>query len=145
MLQNQWIDELKTHAPSLKVLVYEGWAKVIPKLKAVQKKVPQKVKTRAVSRHSAKRSASVSVEEPDLPEQNFDWPTEANQYDVVITTYQVLKSDLNVARAARLRPHRSNVIYCSDGPDAPRSPLVRVEWYRVVMDEVQMVGGGKTE
>jgi E3 ubiquitin-protein ligase SHPRH len=29
--------------------------------------------------------------------------------------------------------------------DRPRSPLVMCEWYRVVMDEVQMVGGGKTE
>lgn len=67
----------------------------------------------------------------------------ANQYDVIITTYQVLKADLDVARAVPMRPRRDNVIY--HNVDRPRSPLVMCEWYRVVMDEVQMVGGGKTE
>lgn len=100
-----------------------------------------------MSRHPASNGViPVSEEEPDPPERKFDWPTEVNQYDVVITTYQILKTDLNVARAARIRPRRENVTYF-DGPEqeVPRSPLVRVEWYRVVMDEVQMVGGGRTE
>jgi E3 ubiquitin-protein ligase SHPRH len=58
----------------------------------------------------------------------------------VITTYQTLRSDLNVAHPGPKRPRRTKVVY-----ERPRSPLVMVEWKRVVMDEVQMVGGGKAE
>lgn len=147
-LQSQWIDELKTHAPSLKVLVYEGWSKVVPKPKTKPKKVVKDVKARATSRHSrAKvRDNSPRASEPENMQEflrSFDWPTEANKYDVIITTYQVLKADFDVARAVPTRPRRENVTYSN--VERPRSPLVVCEWYRVVMDEVQMVGGGKTE
>lgn len=146
-LQGQWIDELKTHAPSLKVLVYEGWLKVIPKPKAKPKKVVKHVKPRATPRHSRTqpRGDPPASELEDFREllRSFDWPAVANQYDVIITTYQVLKADLDVARAVPMRPRRDNVIY--QNVERPRSPLVKCEWYRVVMDEVQMVGGGKTE
>lgn len=149
-LQQQWIDEIKTHAPSLKVLVYEGWSKVIPKPKKPRKKATKKVNPRAASRHASAlidEATPVPVDDLEAREQSFDWPTEANKYDVVITTYQVLKTDFNVARAARLRPRRENVVYLNSEyrNNSPRSPLVRVEWFRVVMDEVQMVGGGRTE
>ncbi|KAH9986179.1 hypothetical protein BJV74DRAFT_878530 [Russula compacta] len=50
------------------------------------------------------------------------WPAYINAFD-----------DLNVARAAPARPTHKR----------PISPLVICEWYRVIMDEVQMVGGGK--
>lgn len=75
--------------------------------------------------------------------QPLDWCTYVHGYDVVITTYQVLRSDFNVARAAPVRPRREDVVY--QNVERPRSPLVLVEWNRVIMDEVQMVGGGKTE
>ncbi|KAK2460408.1 hypothetical protein APHAL10511_007573 [Amanita phalloides] len=149
-LQSQWVDELKMHAPSLKVLVYEGWSKITPKPKIKKtKKAAKNAKPRAVSRHSKNarddRSGSDDLlDDNDLGLlQSFDWPSEANQYDVVITTYQVLRSDLDVARAVPIRPRRENAVYVNI--ERPRSPLVRCEWYRVVMDEVQMVGGGKIE
>ncbi|KAF8731589.1 hypothetical protein AX14_004659 [Amanita brunnescens Koide BX004] len=144
-LQSQWVDELKTHAPSLKVLVYDGWLKVIPRPKKKAKKVVKYVRPRATSRHSRVRDDSPSASEQDDVQvlKSFDWPPEAHQYDVIITTYQVLKADLDVARAVPIRPRRENVTY--HNVERPRSPLVACEWYRVVMDEVQMVGGGKTE
>lgn len=52
-------------------------------------------------------------------------------------------SDLGVARAPLQRPRREVAKYVEIYRD--RSPLVMVEWNRVIMDEVQMVGGGKTE
>lgn len=72
-----------------------------------------------------------------------DWCTYVNGFDVVITTYAVLRSDFNVALAAPVRPRREDVVYSN--VERTRSPLVMVEWYRVIMDEVQMVGGGKIE
>lgn len=71
------------------------------------------------------------------------WCDFVNQYDVCITTYTTLQQDLGVARPPIQRPRREVATY--DTIERDRSPLVMVEWYRVIMDEVQMVGGGKTE
>ncbi|KNZ77948.1 hypothetical protein J132_02888 [Termitomyces sp. J132] len=102
-LASQWADELAAHAPSLKVLKYDGCDEV----------------------------------------EIQDWCAYVNGFDVVITTYAVLRSDFNVALAAPVRPRREDVVYSN--VERTRSPLVMVEWYRVIMDEVQMVGGGKIE
>jgi SNF2 family DNA or RNA helicase len=59
-----------------------------------------------------------------------------NRFDVCITTYNVLQNDLNVARKPPERPRRQVATYSK--AERPRSPLVMVEWYRVIMDEVQV-------
>ena len=73
----------------------------------------------------------------------LEWCEYVQQFDVVVTTYQVLRSDFNVARVPPVRPRREDVVYATT--DRPRSPLVMVEWNRVIMDEVQMVGGSNLE
>ena len=73
----------------------------------------------------------------------LDWCSYVNQFDVCITTYNVLQQDLGVARPPPDRPRRTIATYVN--VERSRSPLVMCEWYRVIMDEVQMVGGGKTE
>lgn len=162
-LASQWIDELAAHAPSLKVLVYEGWAKVQvpinqsqleeerlselkiskPKPTIKGKKAPSTSKRRGKS----KGQSAMDVDEADMTRdpdgRSLKWCEYVHQFDVVITTYQILRSDFNVARAAPVRPRREDVVYVN--VERPRSPLVMVEWNRVIMDEVQMVGGGKTE
>jgi E3 ubiquitin-protein ligase SHPRH len=70
-----------------------------------------------------------------------DWAKYAHRYDVVITTYSVLRSEIWVARPPLDRPQREDVMYDQSG--RTRSPLVLVKWKRVIMDEVQMVGGGQ--
>jgi len=85
---------------------------------------------------------SVSADEENGIEVQ-DWLSYVSTFDVVIVTYPVLRTDFNVAHAVPVRPRRADVTYSN--VDRPRSPLVMCEWYRVVMDEVQMVGGGKTE
>jgi E3 ubiquitin-protein ligase SHPRH len=72
------------------------------------------------------------------------WPAYVNEYDIVVTTFQNLQSDLSVARAPVNRPRRAVAIDLYDPVNRPRSPLVAVEWARVIMDEVQLAGGGKT-
>jgi E3 ubiquitin-protein ligase SHPRH len=62
------------------------------------------------------------------------WPAYINDFDVCVTTYDILRSDLNVARAPPVRPVRQTAEY-SRGK-RPISPLVVCEWYRVIMDEV---------
>ena len=83
-------------------------------------------------------------EDKDMNEDEVvDWCTYVNTFDVCITTYNVLQQDLGVARPPPTRPRRAFVQYST--VHRTRSPLVMCEWYRVIMDEVQMVGGGKTE
>ncbi|OCF41195.1 hypothetical protein I317_05025 [Kwoniella heveanensis CBS 569] len=56
-------------------------------------------------------------------------------HDVVVTTYQ---DHLKVALPAPPRSRRSTANYKPN--ERPRSPLVMVEWWRVIMDEVQLHG-----
>ncbi|KAF8055235.1 SNF2 family N-terminal domain-containing protein [Lyophyllum atratum] len=164
-LAGQWVDELGVHAPGLRVMVYEGWAKVpVPvtkrqveaaRVERMSKKGKRKAKARRKaweeegdsdldSSSSAREKEEEEKEEEKEEEQEImDWPTYAHTFDVVITTYSVLRSDFNVALAAPTRPRREDVVYSS--VERTRSPLVMVEWGRVIMDEVQVVGGGKTE
>ncbi|TFK26931.1 hypothetical protein FA15DRAFT_666880 [Coprinopsis marcescibilis] len=161
-LASQWIDEISAHAPSLKILVYDGWSKVkvpitrqAPSTATVtpisESKSKIKGKGKAPSKTAAKVEETVanavrfdgSEMTKDADGNLLDWCEFVHQFDIVVTTYQVLRSDFNVARAVPVRPRREDVVYAN--VNRPRSPLVLVEWNRVIMDEVQMVGGGKTE
>jgi E3 ubiquitin-protein ligase SHPRH len=67
----------------------------------------------------------------------FDsWPAYINDFDVCVTTYDILRRDLDVARAAPSRPARQTAEYSRE--KRPISPLVICEWYRVIMDEVRV-------
>ncbi|EGN92623.1 hypothetical protein SERLA73DRAFT_79438 [Serpula lacrymans var. lacrymans S7.3] len=166
-LAPQWADELANHAPTLKVFVYDGWAKVgVPiteaDAKAERERLryrgkPKKVSNTKSRKRKRKSSAFDSDTEMDDEEQTstsrledtgggdkvLDWCSYINSYDVCITTYNVLRQDFTVARAAPKRPRRQAVVYSN--VERPRSPLVMCEWYRVIMDEVQMMGSGKSE
>jgi len=173
-LAGQWVDEINTHAPSLKVLVYEGWSKVavpilnspeeiertrkllkksgnlgptIEEKKSVTTNIRSK-KGRGKVRHNDGRdvieeSNEIKMVDVDKERGFLSWCDYVHGFDIVVTTYATLRSDFNVARAVIERPRREDVSYAN--VERPRSPLVMVEWMRVVMDEVQMVGGGKTE
>ncbi|KAG6916879.1 hypothetical protein DXG01_004788 [Tephrocybe rancida] len=157
-LASQWADELAAHAPGLKVLKYDGWSKVpVPitqsqveaaKLELSKSKRRKAKKTkRKLALLDSDDDMSMDVDEEEVEvgveDEIVDWCTYVNGFDVVITTYSVLRSDFNVALAAPVRPRREDVVYSK--VERTRSPLIMVEWYRVIMDEVQMVGGGKIE
>ncbi|OBZ74793.1 putative ATP-dependent helicase IRC20 [Grifola frondosa] len=135
-LAPQWTDELANHAPSLKVLIYDGWTTVpVPITEGG-------VVSERLQRGKSKRMDG-AVTPMDVDEEVLDWCAYVNRFDVCITTYNVLQQDLGVARPPPDRPRRSFVQYRN--VEHQRSPLVMCEWYRVIMDEVQMAGGGKTE
>ncbi|KAG1750477.1 SNF2 family N-terminal domain-containing protein [Suillus paluster] len=169
-LAPQWVDELAAHAPGLKVLIYDGWSKVgVPitpddvedererrrnahrrtggkngnGTSRIKNNTKGKAKAKAIDNGDAMgmdvEERTSMVEGDDI----LDWCTYVNTFDVCITTYNVLRQDLTVARAPPKRPRRADVEYSN--LDRPRSPLVMCEWYRVIMDEVQMMGTGKSE
>lgn len=168
-LAAQWVDELAVHAPDLRVFVYGGWAKVgVPITEADAEAERAKrhsmaaQKSRSKDKVNGKRNVKNKADDivlgngesgptfdldsdysGSLPNQILDWPSYINQFDVCITTYAVLRADMSVARAPPERSHRQDVEYKI--LRRPRSPLVMCEWYRVIMDEVQMMGTGKSE
>lgn len=157
-LAAQWADELAAHAPDLKVFVYQGWAKVgVPITEAdIEAERAKGIIARRNRRSKGKRNGKgnalqggdvMNGVEPDVTDNNLepilDWPNFINQFDVCITTYNALRLDMAVARAVPKRPRRQDVEY--KNLSRPRSPLVMCEWYRVIMDEVQMMGTGRSE
>ncbi|KAG1857719.1 SNF2 family N-terminal domain-containing protein [Suillus subalutaceus] len=149
-LAPQWADELAVHAPGLKVLIYDGWSKVgVPitlddvederERRYSAQKYKAGINGFKVQKTKKGKAKAIDDEEDDI----LDWCSYVNTFDVCITTYNVLRQDLTVARAPPKRPHRAQVEYSN--LDRPRSPLVMCEWYRVIMDEVQMMGTGKSE
>lgn len=163
-LATQWADELAVHAPDLKVFVYEGWAKLrVPITEAdveaetarrrsmAARKSKRKGRSNALQGNDILMGEIESIATRDINPNDLDtdsnpvldWASYINQFDVCITTYNVLRSDISVARAPPKRPRRQDVEYKI--LRRPRSPLVMCEWYRVIMDEVQMMGTGRSE
>ncbi|KAF1838315.1 hypothetical protein BDW02DRAFT_576425 [Decorospora gaudefroyi] len=103
---DQWMSEMHTHAPELKVCHYKG----LPPPSA-----PKKVHATATVDYLL-------------------------QFDVILTTYQVLSKEIHHAvpppdRSSR-RPKRH---------ERRNSPLVSISWWRVCLDEAQMVESGVSQ
>ena len=85
-----------------------------------------------------KKQKAKAVEAIDVGDTNDclldSWPAYINGFDVCVTTYDTLRQDLVVARAAPSRLVRQTAEYMRY--KRPISPLVICEWYRVIMDEV---------
>lgn len=101
----------------------------------------------SVNRKSKGKSKTKEEDSPAPESEIFsEWPGFANNYDIILTTFTVLQQDLGVARAPVIRPRRATVLGSySDELKKVRSPLVTVEWARVIMDEVQLFGGRAAE
>lgn len=102
----QWMNEISTHAPQLKVLHYTG----IPSQSASQK-----------------AHAAATVEN-------------LLQFDVVLTTYNVLSREVHFAKPPPGRSFRHEKQH-----QPRRSPLVEISWWRVCLDEAQMVESGVSQ
>lgn len=61
------------------------------------------------------------------------------KYDVILTTYQVLRREVHFAEDPPERNMRHSRKF-----ERKRSPLVRIQWWRIVLDEAQMVESGVT-
>lgn len=62
------------------------------------------------------------------------YPTELAKYDIVITTYGVLQTDLRLTEEDKDFSLRYQRKY-----SPPKSPLTRVKWWRLCLDEAQTV------
>lgn len=62
---------------------------------------------------------------------------ELADFDVVLTTYNVIAREIHYAGATPKRSRRHHKRF-----EPRRTPLVRIEWWRVCLDESQMIEGG---
>jgi E3 ubiquitin-protein ligase SHPRH len=92
----QWKTEIHVHAPSLRVMIYEGI-------------------TRA--------------------ETDDDTVAKLLEYDIVLSTYQIIGKEIHYTTPDRTLRHEKRY-------EKRKSPLVRINWWRVVLDECQMVESG---
>lgn len=102
-LRQQWMTEIARHAPSLRVINYQGC-----------RKLEEDEEDKAVA--------------------------ELASYDVVITTYSVLSQELHFATDPPARSRRYERAY-----KRPKSPLVQISWWRVCLDEAQMIESGVSQ
>ncbi|ODA78344.1 hypothetical protein RJ55_05725 [Drechmeria coniospora] len=65
---------------------------------------------------------------------------ELSDFDVVITTYSVLSAELHFALEPPKRARRYERAY-----DRPLSPLVKILWWRLCLDEAQMIENGYSQ
>jgi E3 ubiquitin-protein ligase SHPRH len=96
----QWISELNTHAPDLKVFHYKGMRSI-------------------GNMNNEERIQSLK------------------DYDVVVTTYSVLAAEIHFATPPPDRKSRRERKY-----ERPESPLPKLLWWRVCLDEAQMIESG---
>jgi E3 ubiquitin-protein ligase SHPRH len=102
----QWRDEIKAHAPWLKVKHYKG----LPPPSAREK------------------------EHMEATVENL------MEYDVVLTTYTVLSREIHFAKPLPDRSLRHKKQH-----EPRKSPLVQISWWRVCLDEAQMVESGVSQ
>lgn len=130
------MDEFSTRAPKLKVLQYEGKAKL---------QLSTKSEVGGKKKGTAKKNTKAMVSFEDYGDKAIEtWQVLAQEYDVIITTClstprlllrllfadslaidQNLQTDLNIARPPVQRSRRDTVDYAITA--RPRSPLVVLE------------------
>ncbi|KAI8633085.1 SNF2 family N-terminal domain-containing protein [Xylariaceae sp. FL1651] len=113
-LQNQWLSEFKRHAPGLLVMKYPG------------------IKCWANETTSDKDDED---EEGEAPIARFI--SKLANCDVVITTYNVLQTEIHYAV---IPPNRS--MRFPKQHERHTSPLVQIGWWRICLDEAQQIDSG---
>ncbi|KAL0047258.1 hypothetical protein WJX82_010979 [Trebouxia sp. C0006] len=148
MLKDQWINEVAEKHGSLKVVVYEGlkWQhrQAQEDSRHTKKSPPNRNKAArmAWAQDQWEKLVQVSSGEAgpsfDPQQEASDAVQQLQDADVVLTSYEVLRQEVHYSpEGARLHSLRRAKKYA-----VPESPLLSVSWWRVVLDEAQMVGTG---
>ncbi|KAF8820230.1 hypothetical protein IE077_003407, partial [Cardiosporidium cionae] len=122
----QWMQEIRHHCEedSLKVTIYSG-------IRNIQSRLEKRRKIFHPSSLCSKQSAvDQSLETEILLSRN-----QLKLYDIVITSYETLREEIYFLKDATVE-----LRYKKRYKKLP-SPLIGVYWWRLVLDEAQMVGG----
>ncbi|KAK6529758.1 hypothetical protein TWF281_008919 [Arthrobotrys megalospora] len=126
-IMQQWVNELELHAPGLRVLKYDG-------TRELTQLVYQK-KNGTRGRISTSRYKDLAIELQSIP--NSDLIEHLLEYDIVLSSYNVLANELHYAERPPDRAFRNTKRY-----ERRSCPLVEIQWWRVCLDEAQMIESG---
>ncbi|KAK6511367.1 hypothetical protein TWF481_000285 [Arthrobotrys musiformis] len=126
-IMQQWANELELHAPGLRVLRYSG-------TRDLTQLVYQK-KNGIKGRISTNKARDITIELQSIP--NSDLIDYLLEYDIVLSSYNVLASELHYAERPPNRALRHVKRF-----ERRSCPLVEVQWWRVCLDEAQMIESG---
>ncbi|KAF4965868.1 hypothetical protein FSARC_6388 [Fusarium sarcochroum] len=88
-------------------------------------------------------SLSVKIYEGRKRMSDLDEEQAVNEiagHDIIITTYSVLSAELHYTTTPPERSRRHERVYAR-----PKSPLVQISWWRVCLDEAQMIENGYSQ
>ncbi|KAJ9095592.1 hypothetical protein QFC21_005463 [Naganishia friedmannii] len=117
----QWKREIEQHAPTLKVMVYEGWKSLLERCEIYER---------------GKRKLNPGVDEVSQYKELIDtWMQEVVEADIMLTTFGTVQMDWDVAPPPTKRARRSCATYVEKV--RPLSALLLCHWHRVAIDEIQ--------
>ncbi|KIL91220.1 hypothetical protein FAVG1_05919 [Fusarium avenaceum] len=93
-----------------------------------------------IARHTPSLSVTIYEGRKRMPGNEDQTVNELAGHDVIITTYSVLSAELHYTTTPPERSRRHARVY-----ERPRSPLVQIAWWRVCLDEAQMIESGYSQ
>ncbi|KAF5541231.1 rad8 Rdh54p [Fusarium mexicanum] len=94
-----------------------------------------------IARHAPGLSVKVYEGRKRISEADEQQATdELAGHDIILTTYSVLSSELHFTITPPERSRRHARVY-----DRPKSPLVQISWWRICLDEAQMIESGYSQ
>ncbi|KAK6354303.1 hypothetical protein TWF730_008713 [Orbilia blumenaviensis] len=126
-IMQQWINELELHAPGLRVLKYDGTRELT--------QLVYRKKNGTNGRISNNKYKELASELQSIP--NSELIEYLLEYDIVLSSYTVLASELHYAERPPDRSLRQAKRF-----ERRSCPLVEIQWWRVCLDEAQMIESG---
>ncbi|KAJ6263409.1 hypothetical protein Dda_1972 [Drechslerella dactyloides] len=123
----QWTSELALHAPGLRVLEYKGTRDLVQRVS--QRRTGDRGKV------SNGQYLDKILQLQQIP--NSELVDYLLEYDIVLSSYNVLASELHYAERPPERSMRHQKRY-----ERRSCPLVEISWWRVCLDEAQMIENG---
>ncbi|EWG47833.1 hypothetical protein FVEG_07844 [Fusarium verticillioides 7600] len=94
-----------------------------------------------IARHAPSLSVKVYEGRKRISEADEQQATdELAGHDIILATYPVLSSELHFTTVPPERSRRHARVY-----DRPSSPLVQISWWRICLDEAQMIESGYSQ
>lgn len=119
-------------------MVYDGWNNIADDILDAEQEVTNpgsKKRKRQTGSTTARNNLDVSVVMEEFKKK-------VESVDVVLTTFDRLRLDFHYTRPAAKRSRRGVDESVAVEVQKPRCVLQSVEWHRLIMDEVQLVGDG---
>ncbi|KAK6510889.1 hypothetical protein TWF506_009980 [Arthrobotrys conoides] len=126
-IMQQWVNELELHAPGLRVLQYDGTRDLTQLVYQKKNGIKGRISN---SRYRDLTTELQSITNSDLIEYLLE-------YDIVLSSYNVLANEIHYAEKPPSRSLRNPKRF-----ERRSCPLVEIQWWRVCLDEAQMVDSG---